>query len=89
LRTPRWKQRCRRNAPHEPRQHDQAENPHIVFGFEPVAAKHDPGIEFAPDWPLEGSGFELPVPREKRYRDLTNPGPACGGSSKTDPGTII
>ncbi len=41
------------------------------------------------DSPLEGSGFELPVPREKRYRDLTNPGPSCGGSSKTDPGTII
>ena len=31
LRTPRWN-RCRRNAPHELRQHDQVENPHILFG---------------------------------------------------------
>ena len=44
----RWK-RCRRNAPHELRQHDQAENPHILFGSDPVRANHDPGIEFAPD----------------------------------------
>jgi hypothetical protein len=28
-------------------------------------------IEFATDSPLEGDGFELPVPRERRYRDLT------------------
>jgi uncharacterized protein (DUF1330 family) len=28
-------------------------------------------IEFAPDSPVEGDGFELPVPRERRYRDLT------------------
>jgi len=48
LRTPRWN-RCRRNAPHELRQHDQVENPHILFGPEPVGANHDPGIEFAPD----------------------------------------
>jgi hypothetical protein len=47
LRTPRWN-RCRRNAPHELRQHDQVENPHILFGPEPVGANHDPGIEFAP-----------------------------------------
>jgi hypothetical protein len=62
LRTPRWN-RCRRNAPHELRQHDQAENPHILFGSEPVGANHDPGIEFAPDSPLEEDGFELSVPR--------------------------
>jgi hypothetical protein len=30
----------------------------------PVGANHDPGMEFAPDSPLEGDGFELPVPRE-------------------------
>ena len=55
---PRWN-RCRRNAPHKLRQHDQAENPYILFGTEPVGANHDPGIEFAPDLPLEGAGFEL------------------------------
>jgi hypothetical protein len=52
----------RRNAPHELRQHDQAENPHTLFGSEPVGANHDPGIEFAPDSPLEGDGFEPSVP---------------------------
>jgi hypothetical protein len=62
LRTPRWN-RCRRNAPHELRQHDQAENPHTLLGSEPVGANHDPGIEFALDSPLEGSGFELFVPQ--------------------------
>ena len=62
LRTPRWN-RCRRNAPHELRQHDQVENPHILFGPEPVGANHDPGIEFAPDSLREGTGFEPPVPR--------------------------
>ena len=36
LRTPRWK-RCRRNAPHEPRQHDQAENPHTSLDSSPPA----------------------------------------------------
>jgi len=61
LRTPRWN-RCRRNAPHELRQHDQAENPHTLFGSEPVGANHDPGIEFAPDSLLERDGFRLPVP---------------------------
>jgi hypothetical protein len=30
-----------------------------------------PKIRFAPDSTLEGDGFELPVPRERRYRDLT------------------
>jgi len=65
LRTPRWN-RCRRNAPHELRQHDQVENPHILFGPEPVGANHDPGIEFAPDSLLEESGFELSVPPETR-----------------------
>ena len=29
------------------------------------------GHWFVPDSPLEGDGFELPVPRERRYRDLT------------------
>jgi hypothetical protein len=28
----------------------------------PVGAHHDPGIEFAPDSPLEGDGFEPSVP---------------------------
>jgi hypothetical protein len=65
LRTPRWN-RCRRNAPHELRQHDQVENPHILFGPEPVGANHDPGIEFAPDSPLEGGGFEPSVPPERK-----------------------
>jgi hypothetical protein len=69
LRTPRWN-RCRRNAPHEPRQHDQVENPHILFGPEPVGANHDPGIEFAPDSLLEGDGFELPVPRQRQHPSL-------------------
>ena len=27
------------------------------------------GVEFAPDSPLEGDGFELPVPREKKSRN--------------------
>ena len=58
--------RCRRNAPHELRSHDQAENPHILFGSEP-GANHDSGIEFAPNSPLEGDGFELPVPRQRRH----------------------
>ena len=40
-------------------------------------------VRFAAGCLLEGSGFELPVPREKRYRDLTYPGPSCGGSSKS------
>jgi hypothetical protein len=41
-----------------------------------------PKVRFAPDSSLEGTGFELLVPREKRYRDLTNPGPSCDESSK-------
>ena len=61
-RTPR-RLRWRRNAPDKLRQHAQAENPHILFGAEPVGANHDPGIEFAPDSPLEGDGFELLVQR--------------------------
>ena len=67
---PRWN-RCRRNAPPKLRQHDQAENPYILFGAEPVGANHDPGIEFAPNSPLEQRGFELPVPRavEERCRN--------------------
>ena len=60
LRTPRWN-RCRRNAPHELRQHDQVENPHILFGPEPVGANHDPGIEFAPDSLLEEAVSSEPV----------------------------
>jgi hypothetical protein len=51
---------------HELRQHDQAENPRILFGSEPVGANHDPGIEFAPDSPLEGTRFEPSVPRRAR-----------------------
>ena len=55
--------RCRRNAPHKLRRHDQAENPYILFGAEPVGADRDPGIELAPNSPLEQAGFELVVPR--------------------------
>jgi hypothetical protein len=29
--------------------------------------------KFAPDSPLEGDGFELPVPREKKSRNLGIP----------------
>jgi hypothetical protein len=29
--------------------------------------------QFAPDSPLEGDGFELPVPREKKSRNLSIP----------------
>ena len=80
----RWNH-CRRNAPHELRQHNQAENPHILFGSEPVGANHDPGIEFAPDSPLEGDGFEPSVPLQirSRFRDLS-PVPLLTGSR---PGT--
>jgi hypothetical protein len=28
-------------------------------------------FRFAPDSPVEGDGFELPVPREKKSRNLT------------------
>ena len=75
MRTPLWN-RCRRNAPHELRQHDQAENPRILFGSEPVGANHDPGIEFAPDSPLEGavhcelvSEVKIPAPVTKLGAD--------------------
>jgi len=30
-------------------------------------------FRFAPDSPLEGDGFELPVPREKKSRNLGIP----------------
>jgi hypothetical protein len=32
-----------------------------------------PWVEFAPDSPLEGDGFELPVPRQRRH-----PSPTAG-----------
>jgi hypothetical protein len=32
-----------------------------------------PDSQFAPDSPLEGDGFELPVPREKKSRNLGIP----------------
>ena len=35
----------------------------------PVGANHDPGIEFAPDSPLEGDGFEPSVPRSGSRRE--------------------
>ncbi len=56
-------------------QHDQAENPHTLFGSEPVGANHDPGIEFAPDSPLEGDGFEpsvVPSPEARMLKAITN-----------------
>jgi hypothetical protein len=31
------------------------------------------GVEFAPDSPLEGTGFEPSVPREKKSRNLGIP----------------
>jgi hypothetical protein len=35
----------------------------------------DPGeeVRFASDSPLEGDGFELPIPREKKSRNLGIP----------------
>ena len=32
---------------------------------------YQPRLRFAPDSPVEGDGFELPVPREKKSRNLT------------------
>jgi hypothetical protein len=40
-----------------------------VRGFSPIAS----GFTAETDWLLEGDGFELPVPREKKSRNLGIP----------------
>src|SRR6202043_868534 len=43
-----------------------------------------PRSEFAPDSPLEGDGFELPVPRQRRH-----PSPTAGYSSRARSASIV
>jgi len=57
-----------------------ASNPTASIG---IGWKTDPDVasEFARDSPLEGDGFELPVPREKKSRNLGIPLEFSGRSS--------